>query len=205
MHYCTQTPDRPKTRSRDENPDECSSFALFNESFDTISQTGRELSPSSAGDAFAMSGPVLSPSVGRTRMSNTRRPVDISLPKLKHGGYDSSECSIGDISPIKVAFNSSNRSATGNRGVEAPPHFISHPNEASWQQQAGFDSVSNPFFVIRSSARALQVCKYPLPCLQGVDLCRVNMSGFGNIQHYRRRPDVSVGAAWIHELLSPPL
>jgi hypothetical protein len=47
-------------------------------------------------------------------------------------------------------------------------------------------SASNPFYVIRSSVKAFENCKYLLSCLRGADICPVHIGQFGPIRHYKR-------------------
>jgi hypothetical protein len=184
-----QHPESPAKTEKDSED-----FELFSESFDTLSEVGRHLSAvADDDDTFSLSGPVLSPSFpprgGAGRSLPHRRRVDIALPKLKAADEDD-DFSLGDISPIKVVFGNNKRSSTIHcsrrldMDLTPPPHFISGPPMLPWNPHPP-PSVSNPFYVIRSSSHHLAGCKYTLPCLQGVDMCRVHVSEYGHVHHYR--------------------
>lgn len=130
------------------------------------------------GSDYALS----SPARGETRFGlKTSRGPDIALPELKHD-VDESDYSLGDISPIKLPHNSSDESKDNNS------------RDQSWYGEHHFHTaeytpgaVSNPFYVIRSSRRAFENCKYRLTCLrhEDVNCCAVNISYHGHIRHYK--------------------
>lgn len=122
--------------------------------------------------------------------------------------------SLGDISPIKVEFSGHPAARLGTAGsreserrrldaaIAPPPTIVamSHPSGWGWNPPPPYphahnvaslpSSVSNPFYVIRSACFPLAGCKYILPCLQGVDLCRVSLSEhYGHVRQYRDPSD----------------
>lgn len=188
---------------------------MFNHSFDTLSDHGgylREVGHSQeSADGFSITSPACSerPIHGESLISN----IDMGLPHLDQ---HESDCSLGDISPIKDV----------NRGPTAT-HFHLQGKELSLQSTQAADSsnqyrnlgiyhhypqnghdvkegddyrygnygegrphISNPFFVIRSCQRAFEGCRFLLPCLREGTPVPVNLSQYGHIRHYQD-PEVS--------------
>lgn len=158
-------------------------LGFFATSFDTLSDA----------DNYSFDS-VLSPS-GRNRSHFAAgNSIDIALPDLKHPDTDS--YSLGDISPIKLIYNNGTTPGNTRRFEDSfmdHHHMIGEGPFKSHGHHHVSDvlSISNPFYVIRSARRAFDGCKFLLPCLRGDDVCAVNVSHHGHINHYRGHHDVS--------------
>ena len=120
-------------------------------------------------------------------------PCDIALPDLKTD--HSSELSIGDLSPIKVAYTKGRTPRIERRS--SPYGFDGLPDSGSvlpfdWRSDSSlhlYNTRSNPFFVLRSARKAFANVKFLLPCLQvsfsGTGA--IHLSDVGGIRHYRDR------------------
>jgi hypothetical protein len=154
-------------------------------------------------------------SSGRIFQASSTRGADnieISLPDLKsQRDIESSELSVGDISPIKLVYTSSTsfheagnvprEDAFMNQTKYAfPPSMlpVDIQRDASvvptdWREDIDTfnpqGKKSNPFFVLRSSRKAFENVKYLLPCLSSsTGVCPVNMSDYGSIRQYKEKP-----------------
>ncbi len=85
-----------------------------------------------------------------------------------------------DISPIKLENHQSSR----HYSSPAPPNL--HHNDTSTYNASGYSTTaSNPFYVLRSIAKAFDHCSYKLPCLHDGDICPVNLSHYGTVHRYQ--------------------
>lgn len=129
----------------------------------------------------------------------------VSLPNLKsQRDIETTEMSVGDISPIKLVYSSSvslneTRNEPRHHDHVFPPLMfpVGAQNDASvipadWRDDIDNFNInsyrSNPFFVLRSSRKALENVKYLLPCLRlPTEVCQVNVSGYGSIRQYKEK------------------
>ena len=155
-----------------------SSFALFNQSFDTISEIGGTSFGLETDDVFQ------SP-------AKQARHSQIANAKNEHAieeASTSSEISIGDISPIKLVYDA--------RPLPIPPAMHKNrfsntmdvlpamPNE--WKKEVARQTHrSNPFFVLRSNRSIFANMKYLLSCIRSSSTCPINVSRKGSIRLYR--------------------
>jgi hypothetical protein len=173
---------------------EDNSFALFSSSFDTLSESGNYLREAAPHERYTFAATPLSPVTGRSNRkqdSNANRGIDIALPDLKHDAEES-DYSLGDMSPIKLVYGGPTAASKGRR-IEM--EVMAHPSPTAREGGQGSEwgpidqyvqgSASNPFYVIRSSVRAFENCRYLLSCLRGADICPVHISEFGHIRHYK--------------------
>jgi hypothetical protein len=176
------------------NHEDNHSFALFSSSFDTLSEPGNYLRETAPHEGYTFAATPLSPVTGRSNRnqdSNTNRGIDITLPDLKHDAEES-DYSLGDMSPIKLIYGGPTAASQGRRlETEVMVHPLPTASEGGQGSQWGpidqyvQGSASNPFYVIRSSVRAFDNCRYLLSCLRGADICPVHISEFGHIRHYK--------------------
>ena len=185
--------DSPRTKTVQASGNhEDNSFALFSSSFDTLSESGNYLREAAPQYSFAATP--LSPATGRSNRkqdSNANRAIDIALPDLRHDAEES-DYSLGDMSPIKLVYAGPPAASKGRR-IET--EVMVHPSHTAREGGQGSEwglidqyvqgSASNPFYVIRSSVKALENCRYLLSCLRGADICPVHISEFGHIRHYK--------------------
>lgn len=181
---------------------------MMDSSFDTLSDAGGTFGMGS--DDF-----ILTPSNhGRILQTSSARGagiVNISSPELKlQQDLESSELSVGDISPIKLVYTSSTsvheaRNEPRQDAFMSPSMYAFAPTPfqadtqndtsvipADWRQDAGYFNPygrrSNPFFVLRSSRKAFENVKYLLSCLRSsIEACTVNMSDHGSIRQYKEK------------------
>ena len=164
------------------------SLPLFANSFDMLSEA----------DQYSFSDHAISPPATRGRSSHSvftsSGHLDLSLPEFKHPPAAADSYSLGDISPIKLHYNNSGSLDDGHRlgdsffeehGLDsAMPPCHTTPDVVYFPDSTA-GPVSNPFYVLRSVKKAFEGCKYLLPCLDGQDLCPVNITTHGPIHHYR--------------------
>jgi hypothetical protein len=172
---------------------EDNSFTLFTSSFDTLSEPGNYLRETAPHDRYTFAATPLSPTTGRSNRKqdgNTNRGIG-NLPDHKHD-TEESDYYLGDISPIKLVYGGATAASEGRRiEMEA----MAHPSPTAREGGQGSEwgpidqyvqgSASNPFYVIRSSVKAFENCRYLLSCLRGADICPVHISEFGHIRHYK--------------------
>jgi hypothetical protein len=173
---------------------EDNSFALFSNSFDTLSEPGNYLRETAPHERYTFAATPLSPVTGRAdrnQDSNTSREIDIALPDLKHDAEES-DYSLDDMSPIKLIYGRPTVASKGRRmDTEVMVHPLPTAREGGQGSQWGpidqyvQGSASNPFYVIRSSVRAFENCRYLLSCLRGADICPVHIGQFGHIRQYK--------------------
>ncbi|KAL7570343.1 hypothetical protein ACA910_017186 [Epithemia clementina (nom. ined.)] len=165
------------------------SVSLFANSFDTVSE------PVLRATFDREPPPPLSPPF---RKPTARSRPDIAIPDLKHG-HEESDCSLGDISPIKVSYSNDVHQHQHEQHQQQRDHH-DHPyphqspetftEDVNWPCDSNGNAqspVSNPFYVIRFAAKAFTQAQitYKLPCLHGADQCPVNMNTYGQIRQYK--------------------
>jgi hypothetical protein len=159
-----------------------------------LSEPGNYLRETAPHEKCTFAATPLSPATGRSNRkqdSNANRGIDIALPDLKHD-TEESDYSLGDISPIKLVYGGPTAVSEGRR---METEAMAHPSPTAREGGQGSEwgpidqyvqgSASNPFYVIRSSVRAFENCRYLLSCLRGADICPVHISEFGHIRHYK--------------------
>jgi hypothetical protein len=149
------------------------SLLLFGNSFDSY-----ELR-----DTFDRNPPQV-PHSPLTRQSSFRHGIDIALSDLKQDA--GSDYSLGDISPIKLAYSDSHQQeAPMMNAVERSPYegtmWMNRQDESAVHNA----SISNPFYVLRSFRRVFEVCGCKYLLVPGAALCPVNMSDYSAIRHYK--------------------
>lgn len=84
-----------------------------------------------------------------------------------------------DISPIKLEDpKSSHRYSPANRPD-------THKDTSTYNASGYSTTASNPFYVLRSVAKAFDRCSYKLPCLYDGEICPVNLSTYGTVHRYQ--------------------
>ena len=188
-----------------EHDHEVASFALFTQSFDTLSETGQQdlkASPVQTSDFYHRS-PKATPG------SHPPRKIHVGGPR---------DADMGDISPIKLddqqlPLRSSStrhhsqqyqehedyrREATEHaaaypalpREYPPAPHY-KHGEEYKVAQASTYNAhgysttASNPFFVLRSVGKAFDQCTYKLPCLYDGEICPVNLRNHFAIRRFQ--------------------
>jgi hypothetical protein len=159
-----------------------------------MSDTGNYLRETAPLERYAFAATPLSPATGRNNRkqdSNNNRGLGI-LPDHKHD-TDESDYYLGDMSPIKLVYAGGAAATSEGRRMET--EAMAHPSPTAREGGQGSEwgpidqyvqgSASNPFYVIRSSVRAFENCRYLLSCLRGADICPVHISEFGHIRHYK--------------------
>lgn len=180
----------PKSNHQPEYGDDEASFNLFNQSFDTMSDTATYLRDMQHAETAGNLE-------GRNHRRDASQNMDISLPAL--GQYTN-----GDVSPIRVFDQGRGRSIPGMEPIPvhfpqddeeavAAAHVHGHYGDVGHSHQApgvatnpyGGSLESNPFFVLRCARDAFSKCTFLLPCLRPADPCAVNVSEHGSFQHYQ--------------------
>lgn len=183
-----------------EHDHEVASFALFTQSFDTLSEAGQQ---------YLRPSPV-----------KTSATVGDGHPprKIEVGGQRDAE--MGDISPIKLDEQRPQRASVRpqqfhsrfeehghlHHGVSEHPRAYGAPSGSEYipgpsfghdeyyrasSQPATYNAngysltASNPFFVLRSVRKAFDQCTYKLPCLHDVEICPVNVRNHAAIHRYQ--------------------
>jgi hypothetical protein len=196
------------------------SFNLFNQSFDSMSDTATYLRELHQGDvngyrgddgispSFAMLGPK---DRHHHRRYGSTPHIDITLPTLGHAEYG-----IDNVSPIRV-YGEENKSYRHSlSGMEPiPVHFpaetdedtVRHAhgehcfsNQAPGTNAYGGSLVSNPYFVLRCARNSFSKCTFLFSCLGAPDPCAVNMSENGSFHHYQTKENVAyyeVSLLWV--------
>ena len=124
-------------------------------------------------DPFAF----MSPARGRAPTFDSRTASGLS----KHDA-DESDYSLGDISPIQLPS-----AASPNKSDFVATDNLWHGDRFhSLELTSG--RVSNPFYVVRSSQKAFESCKYLLRAIRDDDahVCHVNISHFGHIHQFKQ-------------------
>lgn len=101
---------------------------------------------------------------------------------------DDSDCSLGDISPIRFPHGSGGTSQTSNvRNSNQNLYWCAHNNQLQRSQEVIPGVLSNPFYVLRSSRNAFHNCRYLLTATRDDNHhpCTVNISCNGHIQQYK--------------------
>lgn len=183
----------------------------MNESFDILSDACRSFSiTDDEKDTFSLSDPLPSPTLSKQNdlCLSKSRSANMKMPKLNKTDEDA--YSLGEISPIEIAYKPKQFSKSSPSFPATKPsgeiyhqqdQYKRHPSSASsvsyvapetplrWAQPATVyapPTMSNPYFVIRSASQQLAALKYILPCLSGVNVCPVNVSEYhGHIRHYQ--------------------
>lgn len=179
------------------------SYDLYNSSFDSLSDTGAALSlgiedctmadPSyrhSTRPANRSGNRIFSPSA----LPHAPSLNNIDLPDLnsQSDNFESSELSLGDLSPIKLIYSEENAPKIERRAT-------SHSNDTFRTKLSDFDwrsdeidlfhssSRSNPFYVLRSARKAFENIRYRLSCLclTSGDSNSITISNFGSIRQYK--------------------
>jgi hypothetical protein len=183
------------------------SLGFFNSSFDSFSDTGGAfgigtdeavLPQYKQLDGVHLHGGTsrIFPSSSIPRGSEAPSPSDIALPDLKiHTDFrESSELSVGDMSPIKLIYTNDRTPKIERRSSQ---FLVDDHCEAGsvlpvdWRNETNhlYSDRSNPFFVLRSARKAFENVQYLLPCLQSSigEAGTINVSNLGSILHYRDR------------------
>ena len=197
---------------------EVNTFALFTQSFDTLSDPGNYFRECADNELQNENSNCSSPSDshGRGRSGRDRPPrkIDFTMKDHENGSFN------GDISPIKLDDNSRTdpspnfekqhidkgyqplehrfrkeqpnsryydvNSAPHNPIYAPPPSPHRYGYEPGHRPQYG-NSLSNPFYVLRSVHKAFGGCSYLLPCLRDRDICPVNLSQHTSIHQYHEQ------------------
>lgn len=192
-------PSPPKSNHpQSEYGDDEASFTLFNQSFDTMSDTAnylRDMHHAESGNRG--NGDRLSPNFSLVGLHQHRRDtsnnMDLSLPAL-------SQYVNGDVSPMRSYSEGGGHSRFMSGMEPIPVHFpqddaaaaAAHPHgyadysnqgEAAATNPYGGSLVSNPFFVLRCARQAFSNCTFLFSCLTTSDPCAVNVSDNGSFQH----------------------
>lgn len=179
------------------------SFGLYDSSFDSLSDTGTALSLGIVDDCTMADAShrhssrntnrsgnrILSPSA----MPNAPGLNDIDLPDLNSqpDNLESSQLSLGDLSPIKLIYSEGSAPTVERRAML-------QTNDACRNKESDFDwrsdeidlfhsnTRSNPFYVLRSVRKAFDHIRYRLPCLlvPSGDSNIITMSSCGSIRQY---------------------
>jgi hypothetical protein len=159
------------------------SFALFTQSFDTLSETGHYLKDS----------------LERNLSTPPIQKIDLEAETLSQ---------MGDISPIKLDDHRqlptqlqqpchSNSSYAVNEGVPVSAyhgsrHYLqSHPRHSyeayphHHHRHHHQTSTSNSIYVLRNAHAAFNDCSYLLPCLENQDICPVHLATHSSVRLYR--------------------
>lgn len=199
----------PKTNHAEYGDDDAS-FNLFNQSFDSMSDTATyllefhqgEMNGNRGDDGISPSYSMLGLRDRHQHLRDSSTPyVDISLPTL---GCD--EYAIDNVSPIRVYGEESKSHRHSLSGMEPiPVHFPVETDEDTVRhahgphcfsdQTPGINAyggslVSNPYFVLRCARKAFSQCTFLFSCLVAPDSCAVNMSENGSFHHYHAKENV---------------
>jgi hypothetical protein len=187
----------------DDGHQDDASFGLYGSSFDTLSDTGAALSLSiddcATTDASNRHSDRPTDKNGNRLLSPSAMPTsgclnDIDLPELNShpDNLQSSELSLGDLSPIKLVYSKGSVPTIERR-------VMLYTNDANQNDEVDFDwrsdevdlfhnsSQSNPFYVLRSARKAFDSIRYRLPCLvqPSAESNNITMSDFGSIRQYK--------------------
>lgn len=119
---------------------------------------------------------------------------DIDLPELKSPNYnfESSDMSLGDLSPIKLIYSEGSPPKIERRAEShSTDTYNTKGSDFDWRSDeinVSYPSNrSNPFYVLRSANKAFASLRYLLPCLRlpPSETNTITMSNFGSIRQYK--------------------
>eukprot|EP00980_Cylindrotheca_fusiformis_P004727 scaffold1004_cov105-Cylindrotheca_fusiformis.AAC.10 len=171
----------------DHEPD-VASFALFTQSFDTLSDAGHFLSHAASG-------------LEHLHPEQPPRKIDLATGN-NHSNW------VGDISPIKLTLEDDDHNNNSRRHARSaaseyhhsyhsdprlpspPPQYPQYPQQHQQHQhyeaysayQHAAPPRSNPFYVLRSAYRGFVGCSYLLPCLENPEICPISLTSRSSVQ-----------------------
>ena len=182
------------------------SFGLYNSSFDTLSDAGAALAlgvdDSMMADNSHRHSSTRTPSRSGNRLfssaatSHVPGMNDIDIPDLnsQNDNIESSDLSLGDLSPIKLIYADGSAPQIERRAAShVTDTYRNKESDFDWRSDE-FDlfhsstgNRSNPFYVLRSARKAFENIRYLLPCLclPSGDTNTITMSNFGSIRQYK--------------------
>ena len=127
-------------------------------------------------------------------VSHGQDPNDIDLPELNSPKYnlESSEMSLGDLSPIKLIYSEGSSPKIARRAAShSSDTFHNNASDFDWRSDdvnlSYISNRSNPFYVLRSASKAFANVRYLLPCLRVPpnEANTITMSNLGSIRQYK--------------------